>query len=181
MWNFTAGDYSLRLPVTDQDGDALFALLSDADIAAHIPRLPLTVSAQALDELRRMAMRFETREAAFWLVENNAGELIGRIGIQNINWLQRSARLQWEFPHHVTMDALQQIVPAVLKYGFTELGLHRVEMRLETGHALEEQRLQTLGFQFEGCLPAQLEFEGRSVSHQLWSVLATDPVLQPAA
>src|SRR5690606_25544914 len=163
MWNFTAGGFSLRLPVTEQDNEALFALLSDADIAAHIPRLPLTVSAQALDELRRMAMRFETREAAFWLVENNAGELIGRIGIQNINWLQRSARLQWEFPHHVTMAALRQIVTAVLKYGLPGLGSHRVEMRLEPGHALEEQRLQSRGFQFGGCLPAKLEFEGRSV------------------
>ena len=173
MWNFTAGDYALRLPVTDQDGDALFALLSDADIAAHIPRLPMTVSAQALDELRRIAMRFETREAAFWLVENNA-ELIGRIGIQNINWLQRSARLQWEFPHSVPVEALQQIVPAVLNYGFNELGLHRVEMRLEPGHEVQQQRLQALGFQREGCLPAQLEFEGRSVDLELWSFLATD-------
>ena len=174
MWNFTAGDYSLRLPVTDRDGDTLFALLSDTGIAAHIPRLPLTVSAQALDELRRMAMRFETREAAFWLVENNAGELIGRIGIQNINWLQRSARLQWEFPHNVSVAALQQIVPAVLNYGVHELGLHRVEMRLEPGHELQQQRLQALGFQREGCLPAQLEFEGRSIDLELWSFLATD-------
>ena len=174
MWNFSAGDFSLRLPITDQDGDALFALLNDAGIAAHIPRLPLTVSVQALDELRRMAMRFETREAAFWLVENNAGELIGRIGIQNINWLQRSARLQWEFPAGVTDAELQQIVPAVLNYAFNELGLHRIEMRLEPGHALQQQRLQALGFQREGCLPAQLEFEGRSVDLELWSVLATD-------
>lgn len=174
MWNFSAGDFSLRLPITDQDGDALFALLNDAGIAAHIPRLPLTVSVQALDELRRMAMRFETREAAFWLVENNAGELIGRIGIQNINWLQRSARLQWEFPARVTDAELQQIVPAVLNYAFNELGLHRIEMRLEPGHALQQQRLQALGFQREGCLPAQLEFEGRSVDLELWSVLATD-------
>lgn len=174
MWNFSAGDFSLRLPITDQDGDALFALLNDADIAAHIPRLPLTVSVQALDELRRMAMRFETREAAFWLVENNAGELIGRIGIQHINWLQRSARLQWEFPASVTAAELQQIVPAVLNYAFNELGLHRIEMRLEPGHELQQQRLQALGFQREGCLPAQLEFEGRSVDLELWSVLATD-------
>ena len=174
MWNFSAGDFSLRLPITDQDGDALFALLNDADIAAHIPRLPLTVSVQALDELRRMAMRFETREAAFWLVENNAGNLIGRIGIQHINWLQRSARLQWEFPASVTAAELQQIVPAVLNYAFNELGLHRIEIRLEPGHALQQQRLQALGFQREGCLPAQLEFEGRSVDLELWSFLATD-------
>ena len=26
MWNFSAGDFSLRLPITDQDGDALFSL-----------------------------------------------------------------------------------------------------------------------------------------------------------
>ncbi len=174
MWNFTAGGFSLRLPVTEQDNEALFVLLNDAEVAAHIPRLPLTVSVQALDELRRVAMRFETREAAFWLVENNAGELIGRIGIQHINWLQRSARLQWEFPASVTAAELQQIVPAVLNYAFNELGLHRIEIRLEPGHALQQQRLQALGFQREGCLPAQLEFEGRSVDLELWSFLATD-------
>src|SRR5690606_35436529 len=133
MWNFTAGGFSLRLPVTEQDNEALFVLLNDAAVAAHIPRLPLTVAAQALDELRRVAMRFETREAAFWLVENNAGELIGRIGIQNINWLQRSARLQWEFPASVSLADLQQIVPAVLNYAFSELG-DRKSTRLNSSH-----------------------------------------------
>ena len=27
-WNFSAGNFSLRLPVTDQDGDALYELMS---------------------------------------------------------------------------------------------------------------------------------------------------------
>ena len=68
-WNFTAGNFSLRLPLTEQDGDALYELMSAQSRVDHLPRLAMSVEAQALDELRRVAMRFETREAAFWLVE----------------------------------------------------------------------------------------------------------------
>ena len=81
-WNFSAGNFSLRLPVTDQDGDALYELMSVQAQVDHLPRQAMTVPAQALDELRRMAMRFETREAAFWLVEGMYDkQLVARIGI----------------------------------------------------------------------------------------------------
>ncbi|MEK9711418.1 MAG: hypothetical protein VW258_02520, partial [Thalassolituus sp.] len=96
-WNFETDNYIVRLPVSDQDGDALYQLLSQQAVVDHIPRMAMTVEAQALDELRRVAMRFEGREAAFWLVEEkNSGKLQARIGIQYINWMMLNAQLQLE-------------------------------------------------------------------------------------
>ena len=174
-WNFSAGNFSLRLPVTDQDGDALYALMSVQEQVDHLPRLAMSVSAQALDELRRMAMRFETREAAFWLVEGMYDkQLVARIGIQKINWMQLSAQLQWELSAAVELPELQEIFPAIANFIFDELNLHRLEMRLREGSDKHEQLLKNLGFTFEGVLPAQVEYEGESVNMAGWSLLSSD-------
>lgn len=174
-WNFTVGHFNVRLPISDQDGDALFALLSEQQRVDHIPRLAMTVSAQALDELRRMAMRFETREAAFWLVEGTYDQqLLARIGVQKINWLQRAAQLQWELADALDDDSLRQIVPAVCDFCFDQLGLHRLEMRLRVGSDAHEARLQRLGFRHEGFLPAHVEYNDETIDLALYSLLASD-------
>jgi len=173
-WNFNAGNFSLRLPVSDQDGDALYALMNDQTVVDHIPRQAMTVSAQALDELRRMAMRFETREAAFWLVEGMYDKhVIARIGIHHINWMQLSAQLQWELSAAVDLAVMQEILPQVLRFIFEELKLHRIEMRLCASER-HEQLLQQLGFVREGVLPAQQEYEGDNVDLVVYSRLSSD-------
>ncbi len=174
-WNFTAGNFSLRLPVTDQDGDALYELMSVQQRVDHLPRLAMSVSAQALDELRRVAMRFETREAAFWLVEGLFDkQLVARLGIYKINWMQLSAQLQWELADTVDLPLMLEIIPPLLNFAFDELNLHRIEMRLRAGSERHEALLQGLGFTFEGILPAQLEYEGQSVDLAVWSYLSSD-------
>ncbi|MCD8522919.1 MAG: GNAT family N-acetyltransferase [Saccharospirillaceae bacterium] len=174
-WNFPAGNFTLRLPLVDQDGPALFSLLKEQTRVDHIPRLAMSVEAQALDELRRMAMRFETREAAFWLVEGLYDkQLLARIGIQKINWMLSSAQLQWELTDGADLPVLQEVLPAVLNFCFAELGLHRIEMRLRAGSESHETLLQQLGFHYEGCLPAQIEYNDTSVGLALYSRLSTD-------
>lgn len=174
-WNFSAGNFSLRLPVSDQDGDALYALLKEQSRVDHIPRTAMTVDAQALDELRRMAMRFETREAAFWLVEGLYDkQLIARIGIQKINWMLSCAQLQWELSDAADLAVLQEVLPPLLNFCFNELGLHRIEMRLRAGSEPHETLLQQLGFHYEGCLPAQVEYNDSSVDMALYSRLSSD-------
>ena len=135
---FSAGrGFPYVYPSPNRDGEALCLLLNDAKKLPRIFRaLPLTVAAQALDELRRVAMRFETREAAFWLVENNAGwESAGRIGIQNIELVaRRSARLQGiPFPVSVTYKELQKLCRRYELPPLTTGFAPRIEMRLEPG------------------------------------------------
>lgn len=171
-WNFQVGDFTLRLPNSEQDLDALMGLLQQAQVSAHIPSLPLTEAYRVTDELRRMAMRFEAREAAFWLVEKD-GQLLGRISLQRINWMQRSAQLQWERTAALDLAAMQQVLPVLLRFAFDELNLHRIEMRLLSGTE-QDALLQGLGFSFEGVLPAQWEYLGKDIDLALWSVLKSD-------
>lgn len=174
-WNFSTPNFSLRLPDASQDGDALYELLSQQDVMAHIPKASMSVSAQSLDELRRVAMRFEVRESACWLVEGSFDkQLIARVGIQKINWMTDSAQFWWELSDKIDFTILAEVIPAVMNFCFDELKLNRLEMRVVAGSALHEEYLKQIGFQYEGCLPAQQEFEGKTIDLALYSFLAGD-------
>lgn len=172
IWNFIAGDYLLRLPVADNDRNILQELLQVPEASAHVPRLPLYFEGQLDEEFRQMVQRFEAREAAFWLVENEEDKLVARISIQHINWLQKSAYIQWELSDQIDLSGLQQVLPAVKKFCFEELGLHRLEMRLRPDFERHNQLLTALGFEYEGCLPEQLEFQNENIDLAVWSILA---------
>lgn len=173
-WNFDTDNYIIRLPISGQDGDALYALLSNQQVVDHIPRAAMTVENQAIDELRRIAMRFEGREAVSWLIERKAdGQLLARIGVQHINWMMLNTQMQWELSSECDLAVLQEVVPAILKVLSDDLQLHRVEMRVRSGNEQHKQIMEALGFEYEGKLPAQFEYEGGDVDLDIYSVLLT--------
>lgn len=181
-WNLETEHFVIRLPLADQDGDALFGLLKNPQAGAHLPRLPMFVSVQSLDELRRATMRFQAREAATWLVlrrSDNVDDLAAfqaRITLQNINWMLSSARLQWELADDVKREELAEMISAVESFCFDELQLHRLELRMVPEAAEQRANAEALGYQYEGCLPAQMEFDERWIDQVLYSRLATDRV-----
>ncbi|MDO6681291.1 MULTISPECIES: GNAT family N-acetyltransferase [unclassified Oceanobacter] len=183
-WNLQAGPFVIRLPVIDQDGDALYGLLKDPDASAHIPKPPMYASVQSLDELRRASMKFKSREGACWLVECHSGdvdalaELLARVTLDSINWMLNSARLQWEVSPSVEADELETIIGAIEAFCFNELGLHRLEVALLPGSTRHEAFLDQLGYQYEGCLPAQLEFDEQWRDLNLYARLATDAMVE---
>lgn len=171
-WNFDTDNYIIRLPVSDQDGDVLHALLSDQSAVDHIPRMAMTLENQATDELRRIALRFESREAVSWLIESKTdGQLLARIGVQYINWMMLNTQMQWELIPECDLAVLQEAVPAILKVLSDDLQLHRVEMRVRSGNEKYKQSLKALGFECEGKLPAQFEYDGSDVDLDVYSVL----------
>lgn len=179
-WNLETEHFVIRLPLSDQDGDALYGLLKHPQTSAHLPRLPLQVSVQSLDELRRAAMRFQAREAATWVVlkrSDNVDDLAAfqaRITLHNINWMLLSARLQWEPAPELTAAELSEIIRAVETFCFEELQLHRIEVRMTPAAAAQRANAEAMGYQYEGCLPAQLELDGEWIDHVIYSRLATD-------
>jgi ribosomal-protein-alanine N-acetyltransferase len=134
--------------------------------------MAMTLEEQATDELRRIAMRFEGREAVSWLIERKSdGQLLARIGVQHINWMMLNTQMQWELSPECDLAVLQEVVPAVLKLLSDDLQLHRVEMRIRAGHDQQKQHLEALGFEHEGTLPSQFEYNGEDVSLDIYSVL----------
>lgn len=172
-WNQQTERLTLRLPVTDKDGDALFELLKDPEVSAHIPKPPMYASVQGLDELRRATMQFQSREAATWLLERHGDDqVLARIRLLNINWLMLSAQLQWELSPKLAVDEVDEALAAIHAFCFQELGLHRLDMRICEGAKASSSHLIRSGYEYEGCLPAQLEFESRWINLEMYSLLS---------
>jgi ribosomal-protein-alanine N-acetyltransferase len=171
-WNFETDNYIIRLPVSDQDGDALYSLLSQQAVVDHIPRAAMTLEDQAIDELRRIAMRFEGREAVSWLIERKAdGQFLARISVQHINWMMLNTQMQWELSPECDLAVLTEVIPAILNVLTNDLQLRRVEMRVRAGNIEQKQHLEALSFEHEGGLPSQFEYKGEDVNLDIYSVL----------
>lgn len=170
-WNFLAGDYLFRLPVAENDQDGLRNLLQAPEVNEHVPQFPVYFPEQMEAEFKRMVERFQAREAAFWLIENKEDKLIARLSIQRINWLHKAASVQWELSELITAENLQEIFTALTNFCRTELGLHRLEMRLRPGFERHDTLLKAVGFEYEGCLPEQLEYQQENVDLAVWGLI----------
>lgn len=180
-WNLDTEHYYVRF-AHEEDIPNIYALLSTKGVVKHVPKNPMVVEAQAMDEARRMVMQFEAKEAAFWLVEEKvSGKVIARLSLQKFNWINASAQLQVEiFAEHNTQAILAELIYAVATLAFEDLSLHRLEWFLIDSNKRSIALAQAFGFNLDGQLMSYFEFEGEWIDYQVYSLLNTDDAWQNA-
>jgi ribosomal-protein-alanine N-acetyltransferase len=180
-WNLETEHYFVRF-AHEEDIPNIYTLLSTRSVVKHVPKNPMVVEAQAMDEARRMVMQFEAKEAAFWLVEEKAtGKVIARLSLQKFNWINASSQLQVEiFPEYNTQAIFAELIYAVATLAFEDLSLHRLEWFLIDSNKCSLELAKTLGFNHDGELMSYFEFEGEWIDYQIYSMLNNDEAWQNA-
>lgn len=177
-WDLESQDLELTLPGGEKDADALYGLLKIEKVAKAYPRIPMVVSAQALDELRRVVLRFDSREAIFWMIrEKESGDFVGRIGFERANWMHANAQLLVEImPDKCTDENLKQAGDAFFDFVFPQLQLHRLQANVCRDDSALKQFCQLYKFNHDGVQPSAVEFEQQWVDYQVYSILSSDKV-----
>lgn len=103
------------------------------------------------------------------------GELAGVIGLHHIDWSNRATSIgYWLGRKFEGKGLMTKACRAVVDYCFTELKLHRIEIRAATENHKSLAIPERLGFQKEGCLRSSEWLSDKYVDHYVFSLIQHD-------
>jgi ribosomal-protein-alanine N-acetyltransferase len=140
--------------ITESDGDGLFRIFADDEVTEHYAWGTFTSVEQGHDLAARTAGQFSRREAIRWgLLPPGSTQIIGTCGYTR--WVQDShfAVLGYDLARDYWRRGLMsEAVAAVLRLGFEQLSLNRVEATVMAGNTASATLLGRAGFSREGVL-----------------------------
>jgi ribosomal-protein-alanine N-acetyltransferase len=165
----------LRAPLP-RDAAALLGILGDPEVTRYHNMPTLRTLAEAHAALERLQQRYTGRDAIRWAIELvEHGEMIGTVGLLRFDFEHRRAEVGYEIARRLWGRGLTpEAVAAVTRYGFSVLGLHRIEAGVLPGNDASVRVLQKLGFLEEGPRRDYLYSKDRFHSFRWFSLLETD-------
>ncbi len=114
---------------------------------------------------------YEGMRCGIWF--NN--ELIGGVGFNHYNWHSRNSPIgYWMAQNQQGKGIMTRSVKALLDYGFTEIGLNRVEIYCATDNAKSRAVPERLGFTLEGILREEDWLGDHFADTAVYSMLASE-------
>jgi RimJ/RimL family protein N-acetyltransferase len=160
-----AGGYYLRMLRADDrvdDRPAVLAAYGDPDTARWIPEYRVRTLDEATEyvALREREWR-EGRRCSWAVAEPTAGQMLAEIGLKNLDLHRGEAAIAcWTHPAHRGRGIAAHAVATALRFGFSALGLTRIEYWYADGNAASARVAAKCGFEPFGVLPGAAEVDG---------------------
>jgi [ribosomal protein S5]-alanine N-acetyltransferase len=165
----------LRAPVPG-DATALLGILGDPEVTRYHSIATFTTLAEAQAAVARLQERYRARDSIRWVIDLRADdEMIGTVGLLRFDFEHRRAEVGYEIARRLWGRGLTpEAVAAVVRYGFSVLGLHRIEAGVLPGNDASVRVLEKLRFVEEGPRRDYLYSNGRFHTFRWFSLLETD-------
>ena len=152
--------------------------LTDAN-REHLRRwLPWVDDIRGVDDIRafiQTTRRQLVKNNGFQTVIRYRGKLVGAVGHHGINWNNRFTALgYWLAADAQGRGIMTQSCRVYLKHAFTELGIHRVEIRCAVANAKSRAIPERLGFRTEGTVRDAEWLYDHFVDHVVYGLLAPE-------
>lgn len=137
----------------DQDAEALFRLLSDAEGARYFGNKPMESKDLAVSLIRKTKEKFTNMEMIRWAItEKQSNTVIGMIIARDFE-LEAVADLEYILlPEYWGKGMMTEALKAVIAFGFHSLGLIRIQAKVMPENAGSVAVLKKIGFHEEGLL-----------------------------
>jgi RimJ/RimL family protein N-acetyltransferase len=166
---------ALRAP-RQSDVPAVTAACQDPLIA----RFTLVPSPYSEDDAREWLLSAERdrREGSglhFAATAPGTGELRGAVGISEINWRHRVGQVgYWVAPEARGRGVATRSLRLLARWALSDLGLARVEVRVDVENEVSQSVAEAAGFVREGVLRSRAESKGRRWDEVMFSLLPAD-------
>jgi ribosomal-protein-alanine N-acetyltransferase len=111
-----------------------------------------------------------------FLLKTSDGEPVGIVNVSDIirgNF--KSAHLgYYAFAGQEGKGLMAEGLRWIVRFAFTELGLHRLEANIQPGNEPSRRLAQASGFRLEGFSPNYLTVDGAWRDHERWAITAED-------
>jgi ribosomal-protein-alanine N-acetyltransferase len=109
----------------------------------------------------------------FLLVEKNTEQPIGECGFHTWNRTHQRAELYYVLraDTHKRKGYMTEVVPKVIRYGFEEMELHRIEALVAPWNTPSVKLLQQNQFVFEGMVREDYIIDGKHENSDCYSLL----------
>lgn len=167
----------LLRPVTEADAEAMLFLKSDEEMIRYIGKKRMETLEDARQDIARVNALLAPNEGIMWALcrPEEPAAMLGTMCMWNFSPVHHSAELGYMLHRtHWGQGLMSEALAAAVRYGFDELGLHRLEAMLVPENTASARLLERQGFQREGLLRESCYFDGQFADTLLYGRLAKD-------
>lgn len=159
--------------LTFADAEALFRIFADAEVTRFYAWETFTRLEQAQQVLEQTAELCRRQEAMRWgLTLKGEPTIIGTCGYTRWNQPNRWAMIGYDLARHYWGQGLMsEAVRAVVRFGFEEMNVHRIEATVITGNSTSMKVLSKAGFREEGVMKERSYNQGQFQDVHLFALL----------
>lgn len=162
----------LLRPIVSSDLENIYKGLSHPDVIKYYGVSYDSMEA-TLEQMKWYASLEKEETGAWWAIcRKDDAVFLGAAGLNYRSAQHNKAEIGfWLLPEYQGMGIIREAVPLVCAYGFTEMGLHRIEAWIETENDKSRKAVSALGFQHEGTLKENELKNGRYISLSVYALL----------
>jgi ribosomal-protein-alanine N-acetyltransferase len=163
-------------PIDEADAPALLNIYADPEVMRYGSGRPWSSLQVSFDYIERCRKEWESGCAIrLAMVDKREGKLLGTCGLFNVvpEWRRAElgfalARNSWG--HRYGTEAAREL----LDFGFTEIGLNRVEAHVDPDNIASRRCVERLGFLREGLARERIIVGNRALNSLLYGLLRSD-------
>lgn len=147
-------DRCLLREITPDDAPAIFRLMGDARVTRYLGRHPLATLEDAAQRIEVYQSLYRDETGIYWGITDRAnGDLVGMCLYMNISKPHHRGEIGYSLmPEWWGQRVMSEVVSAVLNCGFSTIGFHTVEARIDPENTGSRRLLEKMGFVQEGYL-----------------------------
>ena len=173
----------LRLrPLTMRDDRDMYRYCSDPEVSRHVLWETHESLRHSRQVLRAALRQYRSGAPSSFAIERRSDRrMIGTIGFMWINCDHRSGEVGYSLARDCwNQGYCTEALGAVLRFGFEELKLHRIEAQHEVDNPASGRVMEKCGMRCEGTLRGRVFNKGRFSDVKLYAILRTDPLPRAA-
>lgn len=156
----------------ESDIDNVFKGLSHPDVIKFYG-VSYTTLEQTIEQMKFFADLEKNGTGIWWAVCSLDNKTFyGAGGLNNLSKEHKKAEIGfWLLPEHWRQGIMTETIPIICRYGFEQLGLHRIEGLVETENINCKKALEKLDFTHEGTMKDCEVKNGKFISLDIYARL----------